>query len=311
MDKSGVSVNRLNFRSVLVAVFIVLGLQNVGHAQSLSVQEKVSSYKPYWFNGFTLAGYDLKLQEVGGGQVTSYNYLTYNYGLGSGRRFVMRLAYIVNSPGWSQFEDKPPAYNKADMFFDDLIVSYIDNSLVLLPGDIQVYWDGRLYLPVGQQSLLENRIGRIRNDFILSKYITQKVELVLWSKFNYYIQSRTTYVTDIPQNDETGETLEVLTNTKQWGNENWLDLWYRINYDYAVSLRIGNDIDRYYQAPNQGKFKDTAVRYHFGANMRFNVSDSINMIAGVKHEVAKADFSQILKVDKDNIGFALLAFYSF
>lgn len=296
--------------SILFFVFLFLGSQN-SWGQAFSVQEKVYTYKPYWFSGFTRADYALNLYDVGGGKVSTYSFINANYRLGAGKKVTLRIPFIISSAGWDQFEDKAPTYHTPDAFFEDPILSLVNGSLALLPGDIQVYWEGRFYIPVGQQSRLENRIARLRNDFIFSKNLTQKWEVNWVNNINYYIQSRTTYVTDIPQNDETGETLEVLTNTRAWRIDNRFDLWYKYSYDLGFGMQFATRSDVFYQAPNQNRTKSSQLEYSFGPQVRFSMGDFGNMIASVSNTVPKQDFDQLLNVKRETLAFALLAFYSF
>lgn len=280
--------------------------------QSFSVQEKVvNTYSPFWISGFTRADYEMKLYELGGGQMSTYSFINMNYRLGTGRKVALRIPFIISSAGWAQFEDKAPTYHKHNAFFEDPILSIVNGSIALLPGDIQVYWEGRFYVPVGRQSLLENRIGRLRNDFILSKNLTQKIEINWVNNVNYYIQSRTTYITDIPQNEETGESLEVLTNTRQWRIDNRFDLWYKFTSDFGLGMQLGIRNDVFYQAPNQNRTKGSEVEYAFGPQLRFNAGELGNMIITVNNSVQREEASQLFKVKRERLAVALLAFYMF
>ncbi len=307
---SPLMLRRLFLNLVLCVNALAFGFSAWG--QSFSVQEKVTNlYSPYWFSGFTRADYEMRMWDIGGGQVSTYSFVNLNYRLGQGQKITLRIPFIISSAGWSQYEDKAPAYHKADAFFEDPIISLVDNNLILLPGDIQVYWEGRVYIPVGQQSLLENRIMRLRNDFILSKNLTQKLEINWVNNVNYYVQSKTTYYTDVPLNEEVGERLNVLTNTRQWRVDNRLDLWYKFSYDFGIGMQFYARSDVYYQAPVQYRFKDTETEYAVGPQVRFSVGDIGNMIFSVSHRVPKQDFGDLLKIDRDNINVTALAFYMF
>lgn len=307
--------SQLKLGRIVVALGIslqLLAFANVAHAQSFSVQEKVvNTYSPFWVSGFTRADYDLKLWDLGGGQVSTYSFLTMNYRLGPGKKVALRIPFIISSAGWSQHQDNDPSYHKADAFLEDPILSAVNNSLLLLPWDIQVYWEGRFYIPVGQQSLLENRIARLRNDFILSKNLTQKLEINWVNNVNYYVQSKTTYYTDVPLNAETGERLNVRTNTRAWRIDNRFDLWYKLSYETGVGFQFGVRNDVFHQAPNQNRFKGSEIEYSIGPQFRFSMGEIGNMILTVNHKVPKEDFGQLLKVKTDNLAFTALAFYMF
>lgn len=299
-------------RFLLVLVFIVSAFSVSAWGQSFSVQEKVTNaYSPFWVSGFTRADYEMRMWDVGGGQVSTYSFINLNYRTGPGKKVTLRIPFIISSAGWSQYEDKDPAYHKADAFMEDPILSIVDNNLILLPGDIQVYWEGRFYIPVGQQSLLENRIARLRNDFIFSKNLTQKLEVNWVNNVNYYVQSKTTYYTDVPLNEETGERLNVLTNTRQWRIDNRFDLWYKFSYDFGVGMQFYARNDVFYQSPAQNRFKATETEYAVGPQVRFGMGDIGNMIISVSHRVPKDQFGNLLKLDRDNIAVAALAFYMF
>lgn len=307
----------ISFKKIfLISFFSFIGLSASAQLTdvdlSVSSSGKEDSYKPYYFTGFSLASYDLKLLDVGGGRPTSYNFVTFNYRLqGFGEKIVFRLPYMVNGAGFDQFGDNDPTYHRSEVALDDPIIGYVNSNMPLMPFDIDTYFESRFYIPLSRQSQqLENRIGRFRLDLIFSKYLySQKLTLVLLSQFNYYLHSRTTYEADVELNDATGEGFNPTTNTKLTQSRNDLSLLYAFDYQYSLGVNLGTRIETYNES--ERRTKDNNIEYYFGPQFIANIPDVGRFIFSLQDNANRNNRAEFGQFKKENLGFALLAFYRF
>ena len=199
-----------------------------------SVQETIAStYSPWSFSAFSLLSVEGD-QVDKGGSIFSYNYIGPNYRLNFDERLSFKVPFLMNTAGFDRYNDTCVQDQNAELA--DPFFNYSNYNLVLLPGEIDTYWDGRVYLPLSKSSRRQKMIGRVRSNFIFSKLITQNLEAEWRNEFNYYHQSKSTYVAQ-----GTNDQCEVAdnnnpSNTRRIRMDNWINVWYRINRRWSLGV---------------------------------------------------------------------------
>ena len=276
----------------------------------MSIQEKLDSGKSPWsYSYFGLYSHELAAADQGGGRFSSYNYVTASYRLGSDNKVTFRLPFTVNSYGFDEFNGS--ANQQQEVLLQDFIIGYTDYNLILLPWDIGVYWEARLYLPTSQFSRDIKMISRLRNDFIFSKYLTSQMVLEYTSKFNYYHQSQTAYENRFV--DENGFDVVTTSLTKKIFYDHWLSLWYRSSPSFSFGWLAGWEDTYYNKSPiNNNRVKNAVHEYKTGPQVAFELSPNANFIFQVAdHVFNDENRSELGQFKIDNTDLTLLAFVRF
>ena len=277
-----------------------------------TVQEtlETSTYTPWRFSFFNLSSLEQDQVEEGGAQLSSYSFFTTGYKLTSTTKLALRIPFQYNSNGFNRFNQD--AVQEQETFLHDIIISYQDYALTLLPGNIGVYWEGRVYIPTSRQSRKENRIARFRNDFILNKPLSRRWMIEYIQKFNYYHQSRTAYRNQFE--DQNGFTIETISLTKRFFLDHWLTLWFNVKPSFALGLKAGAE-DTWYNKTDledQSKEKNSIHQAKIGPTLRFELNNKINFIFSVDDAVdVRENYNELGQFKKTNLSYALLSFVRF
>lgn len=247
-----------------------------------SVQETISTgYSPWSLSAFSLMSLESD-QINSGGSLFSYNYIGPNYRLNFDERLSFKMPFLANSTGYDRFNDT--CVQEQNMEIADPFFNYSNYNLALLPGEIDVYWDGRVYLPLSKNSRRQKMIGRLRSQFILSRLVTQNVQLEWRNLINFYHQSKSTYTAQ-GTNDQcqVGDNAGP-SNTRRFRMENWLSTWYRVNRRWSLGVTAMFREDMRNQSSTvitsrqrNGRLKETSLR--FGPTVRWIASHNLSFIA--------------------------------
>lgn len=291
-----------------VALFVVLwgGIS----LANISVQEKISAGRSPWsFSYFGLYSTEVEAQDQGGGRLSTYNYFTASYRLEGDRKVAMRIPFTYNSAGYDEFNgDKN---NEQEWLLQDFIFSIVDYNLILLPFDIGVYWEGRVYAPTSKFSRQIKTIARFRNDMILSKYFSSQLVAEYSSKLNYYYQSQSAYENSFV--DENGFDVNVTSRTKKLYHDHWVSLWYRLRPGLSFGWLSGWE-DTYYNKSdvNSGSNKPGKHEYKMGPQVAFELNSSANFIFQISdHAIQGENRNELGQFKSANTEATLLAFVRF
>ncbi|MCB0377732.1 MAG: hypothetical protein KDD33_04505 [Bdellovibrionales bacterium] len=261
--------------------FLILAFTGSASA-SMFVQDSLNLRKTPWsFTGFSIASLEPDQLSDGGGRLQSYNYASINYRLSMRDRVSLRLPFNYNTAGYDRFNGE--CVQNQEWAVGDPIIGYTNYNLVLLPGEIDTFWNGRIYLPVSNTSQDQGRILRARNRFIFSRMLTQKLEIAYRDTFNYYHQAKTTYVGKHADDQCNLVDNDNPSNTKKYDWEQLVALWYSLGKNFGISWQGGmrtemrnasNTIETSRQA--FGRLREISA--FMGPAIRFSVSDDINMI---------------------------------
>ncbi|MCB9025379.1 MAG: hypothetical protein H6625_03605 [Bdellovibrionaceae bacterium] len=306
-----IPLNSLVYKIKIAAafVFISIFINSQSYAQ-VSVQEKIGTgFNPWSYSYFGLFNQELKSMEEGGARLSSYNFLTASYKLGSDNKIAFRLPFSYNSYGFDEFNGN--SVQNQELIMQDVFVSFVDYNLILLPLDIGVYWEARIYAPTSESSQDIKLISRFRNDFIFSKYITSEWVLEYVSKLSYYYQSQTAYENNFI--DENGFEVSTVSRTKKLEYDHWLNIWFRLMPELSFGWLAGWE-DTYYNKSNinNGRNKPGKHEYKMGPQVSFELSPKANFIFQVSENIINSENRQELaKFKNDNLEMTLLAFLRF
>ena len=158
--------------------------------------------------------------------MSSYNYLSANYRLFGGRKIAIRTPFTYSTAGYDSFSGERRQDQEIQM--QDPFVSYVVYNLALLPWDIGVFWEGRIYAPLSHWSQETGLRGRFRSDLIFSKLLSRQWELEYIAKLNYYAQSQS-LSGRVDVDKTTGEERVYLSNTKRFFLDHWFSVWYKVS----------------------------------------------------------------------------------
>ncbi len=286
----------------------------------LSVQETFNA-SGYTFSMFNLLSTEVDQTEFandenGTGRLSTYTYFTaatrLNYDLKGG----FRLPFIYNTAGRDRFNDGQ--VQDSELFLQDVIVFLRDDSIALLPWDVSVFWEGRVYLPTGKFSQKAGTIGAYRNQFIFNKILTRHIQLEYDQKVTYNHQSRTAYLNRFE--NARGEMVEVASLTKSWELQHRVQAWYRFDADTGIGFQVSFEDDYYNSSLENSRSLDRNSRLTKRANhvmkigpaLRFALSPKINFILNYADSVVTTENqSELGKFKPENTEVALLSFIRF
>lgn len=297
-------MNRINYFAFLVGL-LGFFMSASALAQNFSVVETLDNGRNPWsMSLFSLASIEPEKADEGG-RLSTYNYLSFNRRLSSHTRFAVRTPFIYNSYGYDRFN--AGQVQDQELFLQDVFFSYTDYNIALLPGDIEVFWEGRVYIPTSQHSQDTKMVTRLRNDLIFSKLLTHRVQLSYINKFNYYHQSRTAYRNTFIGDE--GDEITVTSLTKRMEVDHWLELWYALNPETGIGFKVGGEDTWWNRSEIENKEKAPEHLLKVGPSFRFSLTNSMNFIFSVDSKVAH--ISDLGRLNPEHINVALLSFIRF
>jgi hypothetical protein len=256
---------------------------------------------------FSFAGIQTDKFNDQGGRIGTYNYMTFATPL-SEFRFAVRLPFQYNTAGTDRLNGSK--VNGQEVFLQDIIFGLQKHDAVLLPWDIETYWEGRLYLPTSKYSKQSGMIAHLRNTAIVSKVFNRYLELEYTNHLGYFVQSKAAYRASFEDADGYEATPTVAT--KQMDLDHWASLWGKVSATTGLGLQFGQEIEWKNEAPENNIPARRSRLLKAGPALRFPVSQNANFI-----------FSYTDKADQDghtkelgrflatNTEFSLLSFIRF
>lgn len=288
-------------------------LSSAGAYAQMSVQEsdgvnKLRFIGKTWnTNFFSLASTETDKLGEGSGRLSTYNYLTFATYVGNSYRLGLRLPFQYNTAGQDRFNGEKQ--NESELFLQDIILSLQKYDLAYLPWDLGLYWEGRIYLPTSQNSIDSKMITRLRNDFILSKVFTKYFEMEYVNKFNYYVQSRTTYPNSFEDSD--GFRVSTISSTKRIFLDHWLQAWGKVTPEIGLGWKIGGEDTYWNESDAENKHKPGERKWKTGPSVRFPLTDNANFILSYDDVVDRENAKDLGKFQATNTQFTLLSFVRF
>lgn len=121
------------------------------------------------------------------GQLTSYNYPTFEYRTGRGEKVFFRPAFLFDTSGEDlRGKNQPSRFAWSDAYF-----GYASYNIPWLPFEMDYKSEIRVYVPTSDSSQNEGMIARIRGDLKAHYPLTSRLTFLLWFKPDYFVQSRT------------------------------------------------------------------------------------------------------------------------
>lgn len=300
---------------ILLALFVIVPKPLWAQVSALEAAldtDDGERYSPWAFSGFSLSSLGIDQAAQGGASLGTYSYLSAHYRMEKGTRFSIRLPFSVSTPGFDKYTRDEA--KSSEFLFQDIILGYTNTNLILLPGELEVFWEIRAYLPTSKSSQDQKQILRFRNDFIVSKSFTKHLEMEYFPKLSYYYQTNTTYF------DPNGN----LNNTKFAELDHWITLWYKISPTFNLGWQFGGEDEWYNQSKSspQAKKQQTGnLSRHIiksGPSVRFSVSSAVSLILTLQNKIPIAGFgkqnspiSNLGKFNADQTEVAMLAFMGF
>ena len=298
-----------NFLPPKKILFILSLFFSSGAKAQVSVQERMNfKPSPWSYSYFGLLSHSWQELERGGARLSTYNFLTAAYRVSQATKVAVRLPFSYNSFGFDDFNKN--AIQDQELLLQDIFISYLNYNLILLPFDIGVFWEGRVYLPTSQTSQDMKMISRFRNDFVFSKYFSSEWVVEYVSKLNYFYQSQTAY--PIQFIDENGFEVNTISRTKKLFYDHWFNIWYRFKPTLSVGWQAGWE-DTYFNRSeaNRGFNKPGRHVYKLGPQVAFELSSNANFIFQVAENLVNENRKDLGKFRTENLHATLLAFVRF
>lgn len=296
-------------RSLLTFLFFSF---TAAHAQ-FSVQESDSANKlsifgrDVNFNFFNLTSVETDKMNDDGGRISTYNqvtassYVSYNY------RLSLRVPFQFNTSGTDRFNGEK--VNEQETSLQDIIIGMQNYELLMLPADLSLYWEGRLYLPTSPNSKQSGLITRYRNEFILSRVFTRHFEMEFSNKFSYFFQSRSTYQNTYRDGFDYERT--SASATKKMEVENRLAAWGKIDAETGIGWQLGTKETYVNESDAEDKHNPGRRELKTGPSIRFPFTKNANFIFNYEDVVDRENAKQLGKFYADNTQFTLLSFIKF
>lgn len=302
------------FLLLLMLIFAAVILLSPTASAQMSVQESDGDNrfkllgKTWSPNFFSLASTETDKMNDEGGRISSYNYLSFGTYVGQDYRFALRLPFQYNTAGSDRFNGEK--LNEAEFLVQDPILSLQNYNLAMLPWDLGLYWEGRIYLPFSEQAKKTEMITRLRNHFIVNKVFSRYAEIEYSQKYSYYVQSRSTYENTFE--DEYGFEKTIVSSTKQSELDHAFQLWGKVTPQAGLGWSLGWE-DTYWnksEAENKSKAPEHLIKT--GPITRFPITDSANFILAYEDKVNREiNPGELGKFLAKNTSFVLLSFIRF
>lgn len=294
-------------------ILSLLVLASVSASAQLSVQESDTNRltimgRTVNFNYFNLANVETDKFNEEGGRLATYNMITASSWVAANYRFALRVPFQYNTGGTDRFNGNK--VNEEEMFLQDIILGVQNYNLLYLPWDIELYWEGRTYLPTSPNSKKTGLITRLRNDFIFGKTFNRYFEAEYVNKFSYYLQSKTAYANNFT--DEDGFEVNVISQTKRQELEHWIAMWLRVTPETALSWRYGEEEQVWNAAEAEGRPDRSLKTRITGPQFRFPLTKNANFIFSYTDKVTHGiNDDELGEFQADNTEFTLLSFVRF
>jgi len=259
---------------------------------------------------YSLASLDGERSTERGGRLSTYNYFSFHSFLTGPYRFSLRLPFTYGSAGTDDFNGEKN--NKQELLLQDPILEVRNPTFTYLPWDMQLFWAGRIYLPVSKNSKASGQIARFRNHVAVGKVFNRYLGFEAQNRYYYSWQSRTAYPTTFT--DEYGfEVVDATASTKEHEIENWLTVFFRTTPSSWIGATVQTEDSFYHKSPaNNNKYKEPQRFISVGPSASVPLNDSVKFIASYNDKVNReenlAELGQFLT---KNTEFVLHSFVNF
>ncbi len=299
--------------------YLILFFGGLVHAQSV-VDNVSTKYTPWSVSGFTLVAQES--DQAQGGLINSYNYLGPNYRIDRNQRLALRAAFIANSAGHDRFNGR--CRQDQDMALADPFIEYNNYNLGWLPGIADIFWSGRIYVPLSKSSRRKKTIAEYRSNTILTRYFTQKIFGEFRNTFSYEHQSSSTYFGTHTEDDCSIADNTGPSNTREYIMDNWLSVWYRATPKLSFGLQYVLGEQKYNQTSTYdtsrqrfGRMREMSMS--FGPTLRYQIAYNASFILSFRdvveysgyREERQDDLAELGEFRSRNTELAFLGFYRF
>ncbi len=293
-----------------------------GNVGAQSVTDNISDkYSPWSVSAFSLISQESD-QSTRGGLLNSYNYFGPNYRLNSFERLAFRATFTANSNGYDRFNGECRV--RQDAAISDPFFEYANYNLGWLPGIADMFWSGRVYVPVSKSSRRKQMIARYSSNTIFTRFFTRKIFGEYRNDVDFYQQSSTTYFGTHTEDDCSTADNTGPSNTVQYKMTNWLTLWYRFNSKWSVGGQYvltnqGYNESRNTETSRQRNGRMQEISMQIGPVLRYNHSNNLSFILSFSdvveysgfHPERQDDLVELGEFRSRNTEIALLSFIRF
>lgn len=252
----------------------------------------------YSFFSFLSAPYELPVKDRTS-LVSSYNYVSFNYKIDYTRRVTIRPTFNMNTAGYDVIgrEDKASKIELGDLY-----LQYADYNFALLPGNIGVLAQFRIFLPTSESSRQQKTLAKLGGWFIFSHPFGDSWELNFHTKGYYYWQSQKSY--------DGGKSYPSHTKKYKW--ENYFELGKMFNETFGFSATFGLTME---EKNGSDLYNDEARHVNTlktGVSIRYNYAWYLNFIFGIDNQIYNVNNQQDhTLLQPDDLQFILLTFFRF
>jgi hypothetical protein len=234
----------------------------------------------------------------------------------------VRGAFSANTTGYDSFNGE--CVVEQDAALENPFIEYNNYSLGWLPGIADIFWSGRVYVPVSKSSRRKNTIAVYRSSTIFTRFFTQRVFGEFRNDFQFYQQSSSTYFGTHTEDDCSTADNTGPSNTRQYRMRNWLSLWYRLNFrwsfgvQYVLENQAFNRTDTF-QTSRQRNGRMDEISMAIGPTLRYTHSNNLSFILSFRdlveysgyHPERQDDLVELGEFRSRNTEIALLSFIRF
>lgn len=276
-----------------------------GHVQAQTIQERLrSTFNPWSVSGFSLISTESD-QSYNGGMLNSYNFVGPNYRISGQERIDLKVAFNANTSGYDRFNGEcrqEQGMELADPFFE-----YKNYNLGFLPGIADIFWYGRVYLPLSKSSRQKQMIGRYRSNMIVTRHFSKEFTAEFRNDVSFFHQSSSTYFGTHPEEDCSLVDNTGPSNTKAWRMDNWLSLWYRVTRNFSMGGSAILREDYYNRTSTYETNRQRFGRLHeitafIGPSIRYTLNENLNFILSFRDRIEYSGFREDRQDDLAEFG---------
>lgn len=273
----------------------VIGLQD---APSKNKTYYKRSKWNYSFFSFLSAPYELPVKDRTS-LVDTYNYVSFNYKIDYTRRVSIRPTFTLNTAGYDPIFREEKA---SKLQLEDMYIQYADYNFALLPGQVGVLAQFRVFLPTSKSSRDQKTLAKFGGWFIFSRPFGDSWELNFHTKGYYYWQSQKSY--------DGGKSYPSHTKKYKW--ENYFELGKMFNEKFGFSMNFGLTMEEKNGSDTYGDEPRHVNTLKSGISIRYNYAWYLNFIFGIDNQIYDVNNQQDhTLLQPEDMSFILLTFFRF
>lgn len=225
---------------------------------------------PWSYGYFNWATQNVKDSSDGSAQLSTYNFVSFDYRLSRLSKISLRPEFYLSSAGKNKYGET----TQGSLDMGDVYLQYAHNDWGKLPGDISLLGVVRIYLPTSDFAKKEQQLTQLQARMIFNRDFGRGFEINYHLRPKYWIQSQVGYVNDYGS----------VSSTKHAEIEQLFEFVQEINRSLGIAQQIGVTTTSRYGVPTASLESRIDSKFELSSAVDFTLS-RVNFRAGITNEI--------------------------